>query len=123
MPNWLFGSVIGFAVYVSLHWLTDLGSELRLSWIFGIPFYMSSKFGEFVWHPIWRHLLRTYGSVVAWIDLLGISWFTAIPFIVLGMIYAQKSRWVLLLAIMLSLILIFFCLAVLFVEILYGLMG
>jgi hypothetical protein len=125
MPNWLLGGVIGFTVYVSLHLLADLAAELEILGFLGLPFYMSSQFGEILWHPIDEYLIRRFGSFRYWIQLLGISWFSAIPFVALGMLYASvyKNRWLWLLAVVLLLLLICFCLFELSTEILWDLMG
>jgi hypothetical protein len=127
IPNWLLGGMIGFAFYVSLHWLTDFMGALGMGGMLELLLAASHGAGELFWDPLRDSRLGSSGSIQRWIDMLGISWFTAIPFVGLGMLYASayvsKNRWVLLLTVLLSLLFIGFCLFVFSMEILWGLMN
>ena len=125
VPNWWLGGMIGFAFYVSFHWLTDVATELGLGGILQILLYALFEVGEFLWGPIDDYLMASFGSIRAWIEALGINWLTALPFVALGMVYASvyKNRWVLLLTVLLSLVFICFWLVQVAKEILWGLMG
>ena len=124
MPNWLLGGAIGLTAYMSLHLLANLGVEVEILSFLGWPFYISSQFGEIVWHPIDEYLIRSFDIYRYWIQLLGISWLSAIPFVSLGMVYASvyKNRWALILTVLLSLLVICVCLLEFAGEILWGLM-
>jgi len=123
MPNWQLGGTIGFAVYVSLHWLTDLGTELHVPDFFVYPLFLAFQVADILWGPIFHFIMVSFGSVIGWVDTLGTSWFATIPFVTLGMLYAntKKGSWQsVLLAVIVSLFFIFLCLAVLwFMLLLY----
>jgi hypothetical protein len=124
MPDWLLGGVIGLSVYVSLHLLANLGAELE-NFFLGLPFHLVSQFGEILWHPIDEYLIKRFDSLSYWIQLLGISWLSAVPFVALGMAYASvyKNRWGLILTVLLSLFFVCVCLLEFAGEMLWGLMG
>ena len=115
MPNWQLGGAIGFAVYVSLHWVTNLGLELDMPDFFQLPLFLAFQVADMLWHPIYRFLLENFGSIRHWVDTLGMSWFAAIPFTILGTIYtgARRNQWQPFLAIALSLLFLLLCLSVL----------
>jgi hypothetical protein len=120
LPNWLLGGAIGFTVYVFLYLLADVGAEVSFLAFLALPFFVTSQFGDLLWQPLGEYIMGRFGSYRMYIQILGISWLSAIPFAVLGMLFAGagKNQWLRVSAILLAVLFIGFCLFVLWIMLL-----